>query len=173
MHVPITQDELGALIEASARTADGFTVPLTHASGEHGSFALDADAIGASDALAVLANRRGQSASTVRVGGPIRHTGAREVGGGNPDDRLAAYEKCEGCGGAEFMCADTSQHDSDADGENTADGYSFPNYGARLDHQNIQTLLMRSGLVSEYGAAQLAAWLDMQAYVLREPNEEY
>lgn len=171
MHVPITPDELTALIEASARISGGYTVPLTHASGDHGTFALDADAVGSYEALAVLANLRSQSAAKILVGGPIVHTGARETGGSDPQDHLAGYHKCEGCGGAEFMCADPGQHD-DNEGENTADGYSFVDYGARLDHRGIQDLLMRSGLVNEYGAAQLAAWLDMQAYVLREPNEE-
>ena len=171
MHVPISQDELDKLIKLSANGFDPRTIPLTHASGEHGPFAIDSDATGA-DAAWALAQLAILRAEPLKVGGPIQHTGAREVGGGNPADHLAGLHKCEGCGGAEFMCADPGQHD-ESDGENSADGYSFPDYGVRLDHQNIQTLLMRSGLVSEYGAAQLAAWLDMQAYVLREPNEEY
>jgi len=172
MHVPITKDELDYLIQASSNGFDPRVIPLTHASSEHGSFAIESDAIGADWALAQLALRRGESGSTVRVGGPIVHTGAREIGGGNPQDHLAGYERCEGCGGSEFMCANASEHDTDNDGENSADGYSFADYGARLDHRKIQDLIMASGLVTEYGAAQLAAWLDMQAYVLREPNEE-
>ena len=172
MHVPITNDELDELIKLSANGFDPRVIPLTHASSEHGSFAIESESSGADWALAQLAIRRGLTSSTVRVGGPIQHTGARETGGGNPQDHLAGYERCEGCGGTEFMCANSSEHDADNDGENSADGYSFADYGARLDHHKIQELIMASGLVTEYGGAQLAAWLDMQAYVLREPNEE-
>lgn len=168
MHIPITKAELEALVSKARHQ----TIPLTATTDTRvdSGFAIDSDAIGADWSLAQLAVLR--LPTPLRVGGPIQHTGARELGGGNPQDHLAGYERCEGCGGTEFMCADTSQHDTDGDGENTADGYSFANYGERLDHRKIQDLIMASGLVTEYGAAQLAAWLDMQAYVLREPNEE-
>lgn len=167
MHVPITKAELEALV-SKARNQ---TIPLTATTDTRvdSGFAIDSDAIGADWSLAQLAVLR--LPTPLRVGGPIQHTGARELGGGNPQDHLAGLHKCEGCGGAEFMCADPGQHD-ESDGENSADGYSFPDYGARLEHRQIQDLIMASGLVTEYGAAQLAAWLDMQAYVLREPNEE-
>lgn len=167
MRVPITPDELTHLLTESRAYA--FVIPLT-ADDAGGLHALDSDAVGADTALAVLALRRGESASQVRIGGPIVHTGARETGGSAPQDPLAGYEQCEDCGGAEFSCTDSEAHE---DGGESGHGYNFPRYGARLDHQNIQALLMRSGLVNEYGAAQLAAWLDMQAYVLREPNEGY
>lgn len=168
MQVPITSDELDKLIKLSANGFDPKTIPLTHASGEHGTFAIESDTIGADAAwsLAQLAILRGEQGHTVRVGGPIVHTGARDVAVG--DDRLAGYEKCEDCGSAEFMCANSPGH-SDAQG---GEGYSFPDYGARLNMREIQTLLQHSGLVTAYGAAQLAAYLDMEAYVLREVKPE-
>lgn len=163
--VPVTQDEISALLTT---TTDEYPITVPLRPSRDGRICVDSTQVDAAPALAKLAMLR---VGTLRVGGPIRHTGAREVGGGNPQDHLAGLHKCEGCGGAEFMCVDPGQHDDD-EGENTADGYSFPDYGVRLDLPKIQELIMASGLVTEYGAAQLAAWLDMQAYVLREPNEE-
>lgn len=155
--VPVTQREVEALL--STRQAEyPITVPLRHA--RSGELCVDSTQVDAAPALAKLAALRDPS-QPIRVGGPIQHTGARDVAAG---PQGTGYHLCEDCGGWEFSCTDASSHPDDENG----DGYSFPDYGARLDLGKIQALLLRSGLVTEYGAAQLAAWLDMEAYVLRE-----
>jgi hypothetical protein len=161
--VPLTQDELTQVLTTTT-TEYRMTVPLRQ--DVDGRLCIDADDVSAQPALAKLANLR---RPMVRVGGPIQHIGPRELGASNPEDRLAGYVKCEDCGGAEFSCSDAISHE---DGGENGHGYTFPDYGARLDRYKIQKLIAASGLVTEYGAAQLAVWLDMQAYVLREPDEE-
>ena len=54
MHVPITNAELDQLLKLSANGFDPRVIPLTHASSEHGSFAIESDAVGADWALARL-----------------------------------------------------------------------------------------------------------------------
>jgi hypothetical protein len=55
MNVPITTAELEQLIRLSANRLDPRVIPLTHTSSEHGSFAIESEAIGADWALAELA----------------------------------------------------------------------------------------------------------------------
>jgi len=68
VHVPISQSELEKLLSLSSNGFDPKTIPLTHHDGEHGSFAIESEAIGADAAWALgnLAKMR----TTSPVNGP-------------------------------------------------------------------------------------------------------
>jgi hypothetical protein len=153
--VPITRDELEALVNA----ARGETIPLTKTTDTRSDsgIAIDEDAVGASWSLAKLAVLRGPMHASVGVGiGGALPAGPRQSTG---DGNLAGTYTCEKCGEGNFDCGGCG-----------ADGYIFSDYGNRLSAKQIAEVLVRTGRVTERGAEVLAAFLDAEVYVLREPE---
>lgn len=161
MHVPLTSEELTALLSG----ARGQTIPLTGSTDTRtdSGFAIDSDATGADWALATLANLRTPDTRTpevplaagVGIGGRPPTGPRQSTGEGN----LAGTHTCEKCGEGNFDCGGCG-----------ADGYIFPDYGNRLNADQIAALLVRSGRVTSVGAEVIAAVLDAETYVMREPE---